>query len=815
MPVLQFLRHYGVPLESDMPYVPDGRIQEIRAEGGQWEVDRINLEARRQRVRVGDLELELEPLPVRALLNARYAPIRVRAIELNLQAFKEALARGETIGFGARLPCEESGEFTPQGVWRSTRRFDGSPGTGCGAHAMAIVGYDDRQNAFLVKNSWGRDDSGRARPVAADPDRDGFIAISYNWFEHQRIYEAWVIPRGGTRDPTKDLHKPKFLGMWKLFMGTAGENLIDNQRQLNIYHLPYGLPRRAKPIGNEEDRRLGTLYSGPGRPTNRVNAHTLLAIGGLPDGTFQDGSSTTEAQERQIAFAWDRSKPNLNNEELPRDMRFLGMLLRQSPAILEGNDGLLVVGWYREGSPGAGWRPFLMYRTTYTSFPAGVRRGVTPTGPLASGWVGTWDFSSNRLGRGRLIIDEVDATSLSLRGRFQAQGETRDHPVEGRVDAITGSIVFTINHGGERYEYLGATYPEERALASGTSPTTLPGPTWEPTSRTRVNDLPLTDAFLALRVNNAPPRVRILSPRRDEAFSWRRPIPFIYELVENTGDHRGQSREATWHLPPSTTIPAASPGERAEYRDRNMPLGNQTLTLRYRDALGQAEASVSFSIRNDPPSVRILEPVPSPNNPFCVGSPIRFRAEVSDPNNDPASFPFPEANVVWRVAGEVIGTGLTKTHTFTRAGTYVVTVEATDDAPPPHTLSARDTLNLAVNNCGGNNRPPTASITNPPQDSSFGATGGDNHGQYYELTLRGQATDPDGDALIYRWFTDRGDLQPGPPDSGPQFLGTGPNLPVRLYAQCGRNPTHQITLEVSDGIHYVRVLRRISVIPLC
>lgn len=249
--------------------------------------------------------------------------------------------------------------------------------------------------------------------------------------------------------------------------------------------------------------------------------------------------------------------------------------------------------------------------------------------------------------------------------------------------------------------------------------------------------------------------------------------------------------------------------------DRNMPLGEQTLTLRYRDALGQAEASVSFSIRNDSPRVRIVEPVPSPNNPFCVGRAILFRAEVSDPNNDPASFPFPEGNVVWRVAGQVIGTGLTKTYTFTKAGSYAVTVEATDDAPPPHTLSAQDNLLISVSNCGGNNRPPTASITNPPQDTSLVTNGGDSHGQYHELTLRGQATDPDGDTLTYEWFTDRGDLQPGPPNSGPQLLGSGPNLPVRLYAECGRNGTHQITLRVSDGTHYVQVLRRINVIPLC
>lgn len=51
------------------------------------------------------------------------------------------------------------------------------------------------------------------------------------------------------------------------------------------------------------------------------------------------------------------------------------------------------------------------------------------------------------------------------------------------------------------------------------------------------------------------------------------------------------------------------------------------------------------------------------------------------------------------------GTGLTASRTFTSPGSYTVTVQATDDAPAPHTLSHSDSITITVQNC--TNLPPT------------------------------------------------------------------------------------------------------------
>ncbi|RDI94925.1 hypothetical protein DV704_09685 [Meiothermus sp. QL-1] len=120
--------------------------------------------------------------------------------------------------------------------------------------------------------------------------------------------------------------------------------------------------------------------------------------------------------------------------------------------------------------------------------------------------------------------------------------------------------------------------------------------------------------------------------------------------------------------------------------------------------------------------------------------------------------------MLWRVGSTGFGTGLTASRTFNTPGSYTISVQATDDAPAPHTLSGTDTRTLTVVNC--TNNPPTASITNPPSDLDVDFNGTDENGWYYQLTLQASASDPDGNPLTLQWFTNRGDVQPGPPASG-------------------------------------------------
>lgn len=220
---------------------------------------------------------------------------------------------------------------------------------------------------------------------------------------------------------------------------------------------------------------------------------------------------------------------------------------------------------------------------------------------------------------------------------------------------------------------------------------------------------------------------------------------------------------------------------------------------------------MNITVRNDPPTVRILEP--ALGSTLCTNTPIDFRATVSDPNNFGAN-PFPSANVVWRVGSTSFGTGLTASRTFSAPGSYTISVLATDDAPAPHTLSGTDSRTLTVVTC--TNNPPTASITNPSSDLNVNYNGSDENGQYFQITLQASASDPDGDPLTLQWFTNRGDVQPGPPASGDQLLGTGSSVSVRLYTTCAMpNAEHTITLRVFDGVNTITRTRLIRVNTLC
>ncbi|AWR87162.1 S8 family peptidase [Meiothermus taiwanensis] len=311
-------------------------------------------------------------------------------------------------------------------------------------------------------------------------------------------------------------------------------------------------------------------------------------------------------------------------------------------------------------------------------------------------------------------------------------------------------------------------------------------------------------------LGNVPPFVRIESPTEGRVFSWRFPV----------------SLNATTYDPDTPGTPAlawqsslnGSLGSGTSVTVNNLNLGSHRITATATSGGQTASDSVNITVRNDPPSVQIVEPDTS--NTLCTNSPITFRATVSDPNNPPSN-PFPTGNVVWRVGSTSFGTGLTATRTFNTAGTYTITVQATDDAPAPHTLSATDTRTITVVAC--TNNPPTANITNPPSDLVVDFNGSDANGWYYQITLQGNATDPEdgtlsGASLV--WSTNRADVQPGGPSTGEQTLGTGNSLTVRLYTTCELpyfgTVEHRITLTATDsaGNRVVRT-RLITVRTLC
>lgn len=114
-----------------------------------------------------------------------------------------------------------------------------------GDHAVLLIGYDDGQQLFKVKNPWGRFEHQPYASVLSTIYRAGVI-------------EA-VLPPTTPRDPFRFRHY--FLGRWQLtFDGWHGV--------LDIYNLPD--PQVPLVVGNH---RVGTLFLPDGRMA-RVNGTT-------------------------------------------------------------------------------------------------------------------------------------------------------------------------------------------------------------------------------------------------------------------------------------------------------------------------------------------------------------------------------------------------------------------------------------------------------------------------------------------------------------------------------------------------------------
>jgi len=310
-------------------------------------------------------------------------------------------------------------------------------------------------------------------------------------------------------------------------------------------------------------------------------------------------------------------------------------------------------------------------------------------------------------------------------------------------------------------------------------------------------------------LGNVPPFVRIERPSEGSTHSWRLPVflqALTYDPDTSGTPSVGWSSSLNGSLGSGTSLTVNS-----------LNLGNHRITATATSGGQSASASVNITIRNDRPTVDIVEPA---GGTFCTNQPVTFRAVVSDPNNN-ASHPFPTGNVVWRVGTTNFGTGLTASRTFTSPGSYTVTVEATDDAPAPHTLSHSDSITINVQNC--TNFPPNVSITNPASDLDVTPSTSDTNGYYFQITLQGNATDPEdgplsGASLV--WTTNRADVQPGGPSTGDQVLGTGTSVNVRLYTTCTMpyfgTVVHHITLTATDSAgNRVSRTRLITVRTLC
>ncbi len=766
---LEHLKTYRLTLERSLPYIPFGNYENTEQPGdvpfARWQDSETHLQrdfgdfnlSDRPTVYYIPERLEVASLPQEALNTAVYGPVRVRyATEDELRSldwFKTQLAAGREVAFAVLLtrpvscgslprndPCydqqwREQGEEFRGGIWRPLS-------TDLGGHAMLMVGYDDTRQAFMVKNSWGRNGAGKGRPAGADTDGDGFILMSYDWVTRGKVYEAAVLMEAiSPIDILSAPHPPRFLGRWKM-------NHDGWRGVFDLYHLPGTVHPRW--LGGRLDLRLGTYY-GPDGVARRVNG---LILG------------------NRIDFWIDWGTPDLAVNQL-QGMRFTGYLMvgnrYLAGTMLDNRDGR-TYGFY-------------LTKEEYLS-----GRGVP--GPVApASYVGRWVVNDNSR-VGHLTINNVDSRGV-LTARYAFGGN--EYTVLGDVDPTNPRRVrFRVPFPDREKVFEGYMFSWETGIIAGSA---------------RVDGSIDSTGFYAYREGGLPLSLTITSPRDGGTYSWRQPLPFRAQVEHAEGDV-----SVRWNSNLDGLL-----GSGAELVRELLTLGAHRITATATSGGQSASASVNITIRNDPPTVAIVEPA---GGTFCTNSPITFRAVVSDPNNND-SYPFPTRNVVWRVETTTFGTGLTASRTFTSPGSYTITVEATDDAPAPYTLSHGDKITISVQNC--TNRPPTVTITNPPSDLDVYADRSDTHGWYYEITLRGSATDPEdgpltGDALV--WTTDRGDLQPGPPATGDQVLGTGTSVNVRLYTTCSMpyfgTVEHRITLTATDSVgNRTSVVRLIRVSTLC
>jgi choice-of-anchor C domain-containing protein len=136
----------------------------------------------------------------------------------NTRKIEEALAAGHEVGVNMFVqfkpdPGDATRNSIPRVVWYRAKH---AQPVLVNSHAMLIVGYDRPRQFFVVKNSWGPNESGyevdNLPPGWKDIARyKGFTLIHYNYLQGNR--EAAYITR--VADPSgNDFHAQRALGFW-------------------------------------------------------------------------------------------------------------------------------------------------------------------------------------------------------------------------------------------------------------------------------------------------------------------------------------------------------------------------------------------------------------------------------------------------------------------------------------------------------------------------------------------------------------------------------------------------------------------------
>lgn len=129
--------------------------------------------------------------PEQAYAEAKALTTRsVKQVPLKLQAWKQALAESNAIVFGCATfesfdECSDNGGLVPMPSPSDARRASH------GGHSMLAVGYNDQEQVFIIRNSWG-----------TDWGDQGYCYMPYNYLMSPVFGadDGWVLT-GGTALP--------------------------------------------------------------------------------------------------------------------------------------------------------------------------------------------------------------------------------------------------------------------------------------------------------------------------------------------------------------------------------------------------------------------------------------------------------------------------------------------------------------------------------------------------------------------------------------------------------------------------------------
>jgi C1A family cysteine protease len=142
------LTHFGACPESDMPY-QDGKaaLRVVPSEKAQADA-------------------------------AKYKPTTMAQIK-TIQGMKKALADGHAFILGMKVYKS----FMTKAVARTGKMMTlGDREESVGGHSVMCVGYDDAKEAFIIRNSWGK-----------DWGQDGYFEMPYDFVKPGKMYSCFTV----------------------------------------------------------------------------------------------------------------------------------------------------------------------------------------------------------------------------------------------------------------------------------------------------------------------------------------------------------------------------------------------------------------------------------------------------------------------------------------------------------------------------------------------------------------------------------------------------------------------------------------------